>query len=119
YRETLHVSRSIANSRRQGDRRSVCSHTTLFPHSGQNLVPASNLVPHLAHSFLGCRALPHSGQNFAPWVCAPHPGQSATASVVRSMPLVRFCCATFCLICSTVDCTCAAASSVSMSGAHS
>src|SRR5262249_4502290 len=94
-------------------------HAILFPHSGQNFVPASNFVPHLPHSFLGRSAVPHSGQNFAPCVCAPHAGHSATASVVRSMPLVRSCCCSFCFIWSTVVCTCAEASSVSMSGAHS
>src|SRR5689334_11040216 len=97
----------------------LVSHATLFPHSGQNFVPASNFVPHLPHSFLGRRALPHSGQNFAPCVRAPHEGQSATASDVRSMPLVMSCCCSFCFIWSTVVCTCADASSVSMSGAHS
>src|SRR5437660_1748701 len=94
-------------------------HTILLPHSGQNFVPASNFVPHFEHSFFGRRGFPHSGQNFAPWVCAPHPGHSATASLVRSRSLVRSCCATFCFICSTVACTWADASSVSTSGAHS
>src|SRR6476469_6727076 len=93
--------------------------TILFPHSGQNFVPASNFVPHLPHSFLGRRALPHSGQNFAPCVRAPQDGQSATASVARSMPLVKSCCCSFCFIWSTVVCTCADASSVSISGAQS
>src|SRR5205807_7485405 len=93
--------------------------TILFPHSWQNLVPASNFVPHLEHSFLGRSGLPHSGQNFAPCVCAPQLGQSAVASLVRSNPLVRSCSWSFCFIWSTVVCTCAAASSVSMSGAHS
>src|SRR5262245_39828062 len=90
--------------------------TTLAPHSGQNLVPASSLLPHLEHSFLGLSGLPHSGQNLAPWVCAPQAGHSAVASVVRSIPLVRSCSWSFCLICSTVVCAWAEASSVSTSG---
>src|SRR5579864_2346123 len=94
-------------------------HTILFPHSGQNFVPASNFVPHLLHSFFGRSALPHSGQNFAPCVRAPHAGHSATASDVKSMPLVRSCCCSFCFIWSTVVCTCADANSVSISGAQS
>src|SRR5262252_439335 len=36
-------------------------HDTLFPHSGQNFVPASNFLPHLEHSFFGRRAFPHWG----------------------------------------------------------
>src|SRR6476620_7354675 len=88
--------------------------TSLVPHSGQNFVPASNFVPHLPHSFFGRSAFPHSGQNFAPCVRAPHAGHSATASDVRSIPLVRSCCCSFCFIWSTVVCTCADASSVSM-----
>src|SRR5450759_1033164 len=91
----------------------------LLPHSGQNFVPDSNFVPHFEHSFLGRSGLPHSGQNFAPWVWAPHSGQYATASLVVSMFLVMSCWRTFSFNCSTVACTWAAASSVSMSGAHS
>ena len=61
----------------------------LFPHSGQNFVPASNFVPQRVHSFFGRSDLPHSGQNFAPWVRAPQAGQNAAASLVRSRSLVK------------------------------
>jgi predicted pyridoxine 5'-phosphate oxidase superfamily flavin-nucleotide-binding protein len=39
-----------------------------LPHSGQNFVPASNLLPHFEHSFFRRSGLPHSRQNFAPCV---------------------------------------------------
>src|SRR5579859_3048660 len=93
----------ISNGRTGTVERSPCNHPTiLFPHSGQNLVPASNLAPHFEHSFLGRNGFPHSGQNFAPCVCAPQPGQSAVASLVRSRPLVMSCSWSFCFIWSTV-----------------
>lgn len=45
------------------------------PHSGQNLVPASNSALHFLHAFLACSFTPHSGQNLLPCALAPHSGQ--------------------------------------------
>src|SRR5437016_5478415 len=91
----------------------------LLPHSGQNLVLPSTLVPQREHSFFGRSALPHSGPNLAPCVWAPQAGQSATASLVRSRSLVRSWFWSLVFIWSIVVCTCAEANSVSRSGAQS